>query len=458
MKIAPKPPLMLTLFNLPIFGTIFFLLYQTRNMTDIIIYSVMIGSMILTVMISLRDGFSIERRQIRQGFPLKQVSTIEIGDLICILPIVFLIFILVPMQTFANIFPSYQSLVYQSLPLLPAYIITGTLLTVLFTKLIYYYFHHTAFSGAIQSPLYSFFKQSPRLLTSIDIFTGLAIQTVFIGLLGIVILLLTYSLATFFNLQFSSGQTPTLLLIFYGYLMLPQLLYFKRLLSFLSGREWKIGHFYLLTTLLAASLLFVINIALSLFSIHLYQTQPVTLSWLPIISAWKLGILATIIVLAYLFASAVVRIRLAFSKRKQCMAQQKLPISWTILCISSSLCALVMAIALPRFLLTWCMPYFICIFVVMMLISCFFITGRQFPILGFLPNKNQLKTHVSPTFLLPTLQGIFILPAMYCLVGIYATYLIFYITTVPFLMIILSSLFFYWRNDLKKQNEQYTFP
>jgi hypothetical protein len=443
MKIPPRPPKKLMLLNIPIFSVVFFILYYAENYTEGIIQ----GYFVFACLLSAVLGFGhlpikklkwLNQTTVSEKKILKK-SREDITQLVYhLLPILFLpfailSFILTPTNTLSYLFPEYQPLAKDLLYKLPDLVVIMTFMTVSVAEIMRSYLYETAYTGNILSPFSQYFSASPKLLGGIEIFTGLGMLSVIIGSFGMMVLMSTVIMSKSFHIPLITGQTPALLLLSYGYILLPKIKGYERLLTHLSFRGWTIGQIYLLTSVIAIIVLSAINIFIALLPASLthslYHGTPITFKIFPTTAVWYLGILANLSVLSLLFGSALVRLQ------KNKYSPYNIPFALLLVFIVEALSHQHRHLIIAKLEYVW-----YGIFIITLFIAAFFIRGKEVALIGFLPNKHMLKSRVSIKSLIPSLQGIFILPILSCFIGIYASYLMVYITTLPLLVLSLIAI------------------
>ena len=424
MKKPLKPKTRLLLFNLPVFVPILLVIFLKSQWLVHAIPFVALFSLLTICLIHFTPTPNITKK-----------ITFKNIFLICAIPIFFFILLITPAHYLPYIQPNYPS--FAALDYIPMLVITGTLLTVIFAKIINHYFYDTHMTGTIYNSLEEYFGPRPNLIIGLQMLVALTIQTTIAFYLVINILICSYVILSLLHYSFYTGVSIPLLILFYGFILLPKIPFFSKVIRFLNEHHWRSGHLYLLGSTFAIVTLILVNLilnnlppSLSNSIIHAYHIQLESLSNTHV---WIIMLTAAVINLSLLLASLLVRLQ------RNINTYYNIPIVIVISIILYGLSRASINIQLSQtFFILCALTQGIIIIMV-----CLYMTGNQMSLIGFLFNKNQSKYHIPVGHIVPTIQSFFIFTVMFCVAGSYGLLFSVYIGAMPFIIIALVSTYMF---------------
>jgi len=358
--------------------------------------------------------------------------SLPILGLIALIPMLFYVFLQTPLYFLPLIQPHYPAT--SAYPYLTDCLILGTVATVVFAKIMNYYFYQSNQSGFIYSSLEYYFGQNPNLMVSLQILSALVIQATISGIIAIAMLIASYFILSLLHIKMISATSVPLMFVFYGFMMLPKIPVFTKMIKALGVRGWQSGHLYLFGALLAIMALVLINVFLNFLpASFISDSYHIQLNILPNQTAWPVILLTMTVNLSLLFATLLVRL--------QKNRETALNIPFALLLSLGIYGGHYFHMTLPA--VNVINNISSCVLVSLSILACFYMPGKQVAVLGFLPNKNQLKLHMPAAYTIPTIQSFFIFSGLFCLVGSYSFLFCFYISAMPFLVIALASFIAY---------------
>jgi len=425
----------LLLYNIPIFGTSLYLIFfQNQWLIKSLNYFLLLLCLlaIFYLFITPKSTDCVTPQKIS---PINKYQGLI--SILSVLSLPFVIFILLDIsshyliaihQHYAPLKPLIKDTIQTS-------ILITTFLTVILAKIINYFYYQTNETGWLSNTIKHIFKVSPTWETILELFLAMPIQATIIICLSIIILSITQLFSTLFHIQLASGINLPFMLVAYAYLMLPKLPGTKKLFSYLQNKTWETGHFYLLSLGIGAIIWLAINAVIHTLppaiSQYFYTDHLFHLSFISPRTAWMIFIITFSMMLSVLLATAIVRLQ------KNYCTNINIPIA-----LFYGVCFLLLHKMPIHFQLGFWEHFILLLFFIGIIgISCFYMKGNQLNLIGFLPNKTNIKTRRPAKYLLPSIHSTFIVVALYAIGGIYTLTFITYLAIMPTLLIIIITMF-----------------
>lgn len=438
MKAPLHPKTLLLLYDIPIFSIIVYLIFfQNTWLLNSVPYFIILLCIVAVIYVFVElplpqknHSQSITDQYERSS---KHPQLISLLAILALMPVTFIL-LYTPYHFLIAMHPVYLADVSSVREYIQYGIMACTLLTVIFAKIINYFYYHTKETGWINNTIVKYFNTSPTFATTLELFLGFTTQTLTILYFVFTMLIITQLVARYCHIRLLSELSFGLIFICYVYFMLPKLTGWKKLLAFLQQKGWRTGYFYLLSISIGVFIWLIINLTIPLLPAKITQffhgDGLLSLSSLPPKTAWLLFVISLSIGLSLLLASALARIQNN---------------NFTFLNIPIALFYCLYVFFLQRIHLQISLTIvgqLICLlsFMAMIIISCHFMHGNQVNLIGFLNNKNNIKARSPVKYLIPSIQSILIGVSLYALGGIYILFFPIYLAIMPSLLIMIVTM------------------